>query len=129
MNTPARAAQLLKIRIFNPHRLNEQELEQSFIAREELFRAMLADIAANDPAGVPQHHLIVGQRGMGKTTLLRRLALELQREPNRTRFLPLTFPEEQYVEVDRLAKFWLNCLDALADHARRSRGGGGGARH
>ena len=115
MKPPANISVLAKIRIFNPHRLNEAELEQSFIARQDVFRAILDDIAAGDAASPPQHHLVVGQRGMGKTTLLRRLALELQRSPYRERFLPLTFPEEQYVEVDRLAKFWLNCLDALAD--------------
>ncbi len=112
---PARLPVLAKIRLFNPHRLNEAELEQSFIARQDVYRAILDDVAATAPTSVPQHHLVVGQRGMGKTTLLRRLALELQRAPNRDRFLPLTFPEEQYVEVDRLAKFWLNCLDAMAD--------------
>ncbi len=29
-----------KIRIFNPHRLNDAELEQSFIARQETFRVI-----------------------------------------------------------------------------------------
>jgi hypothetical protein len=52
---------------------------------------------------------------MGKTTLLRRLALELHRDPYRERFVPLNFPEEQYIEVDRLSKLWLNCLDSMAD--------------
>ena len=115
MNAPANTTASLKISLFNPHRLNEAELEQSFIARQQTFRAILADVAAGDAQSPPQHHLVVGQRGMGKTTLLRRLALELQRPPYRERFVPLVFPEEQYVEVDRLAKFWLNCLDALAD--------------
>ena len=115
MNSPANLPLSAKIRIFNPHRLNEAELEASFIARHDVYRAILADISAGDAASVPQHHLVVGQRGMGKTTLLRRLAFELQRSPYRERLLPLTFPEEQYVEVDRLSKFWLNCLDALAD--------------
>ena len=32
--------------------------------------------------------------------------------------MPLVFAEEQYT-VDRLSKFWLNCLDALADAAER----------
>ncbi len=109
-----------KIRIFNPHRLNDAELEQSFIARQETFRVIFDDIVSTPEGSVPQHHLIIGQRGMGKTMLLRRLALELHRDPHRQHFLPLTFPEEQYIEVDRLSKFWLNCLDALADALERA---------
>ncbi|MBC7820101.1 MAG: ATP-binding protein, partial [Planctomycetaceae bacterium] len=112
-NTPP--SKRSKIRIFNPHRLNANELEESFIARQELFQSILDDLASGKPKSSPQHHLVGGQRGMGKTTLLRRVALELHREPHCQRLLPLNFPEEQYIEVDRLSKFWLNCLDATAD--------------
>ncbi|ETX09093.1 tetratricopeptide repeat protein [Candidatus Entotheonella palauensis] len=108
-----------KIRIFNPHRLSDDDLERSFIARQDTFRSLLNDIVSTGQRSVPQHHILIGQRGMGKTTLLRRLALELHREPHDTRFLPLTFPEEQYIEVDRLAKFWLNCLDSTANTLER----------
>lgn len=104
-----------KIRIFNPHRLKAQDLEESFIARQELFQSILSDLASGKETSPPQHHLVIGQRGMGKTTLLLRLALELTREPQCQRLLPLSFPEEQYIEVDRLSKFWLNALDAMAD--------------
>jgi tetratricopeptide (TPR) repeat protein/DNA-binding MarR family transcriptional regulator len=52
---------------------------------------------------------------MGKTMLLARIAAELRTEPAlNARFIPLIFAEEQYA-VDRLSKFWLNCLDSLAD--------------
>lgn len=47
--------------------------------------------------------------------LLARIAAELRtNDALATRFLPLVFAEEQYA-VDRLSKFWLNCLDSLAD--------------
>lgn len=104
-----------KTRIFNPHRLKAKELEESFIARQELFQSILNDLSSGKPKSPPQHQLVIGQRGMGKTTLLLRLALELHRDPHCKRLLPLNFPEEQYIEVDRLSKFWLNCLDATAD--------------
>lgn len=105
----------LEIRIFNPHRLADEDLERTFIARRSTYEAILGDIASEPAASRPQHHLVVGQRGMGKTTLLLRLALELRREPRRSRFIPLRFPEDLHVEIDRLSKFWLACLDALAD--------------
>jgi Flp pilus assembly protein TadD len=103
------------MKLFNPHRLNDQDLERSFIARQRLFQDIFAEIIAEEPSAEAQLHLLIGQRGMGKTTLLHRLALELRRAPHCAHFVPLTFPEEQYIEVDRLSKLWLNCLDSLAD--------------
>lgn len=99
--------------LYNPLRQDANELERLFVARRPLFERLYAEISAHQPNAVPQHQLIIGQRGMGKTTLLARLALELRKkQPN---FLPLSFWEEQHIEVDRLSVFWLNCLDSLAD--------------
>ncbi|MPR35384.1 ATP-binding protein [Salmonirosea aquatica] len=103
-----------QIGIFNPGRLSDREIERAFITRIKLFEYLLQGIVSETPGTIPQHYLIIGQRGMGKSTLLHRIAVELRKEPHRKSFLPLTFPEEQY-NVDRLSKFWLNCLDALAD--------------
>jgi len=105
---------LTKIGFFNPGRLSDGEIEQSFIARIAFFEFILKRIVAEDPNSIPQHHLIIGQRGMGKSSLLVRIAAELRKPPYKDSFIPLSFPEEQY-NIDRLAKFWLNCLDALAD--------------
>ncbi|MDR3633235.1 MAG: tetratricopeptide repeat protein [Isosphaeraceae bacterium] len=91
----------------------------AFVARLALYERILADVAAEKPNKRPQHHLIVGQRGMGKSLLLARLAAELRTSAKFSQgFVPLVFAEEQYA-VDRLSKFWLNCLDSLADAAER----------
>ena len=99
---------------FNPGQLQPAQLESIYIARQDLFQNILADILAERNDAAPQHHMIIGQRGMGKTTLLHRLAVELNKVPHCDRFIPLTFPEEQHVIVERLSDFWLNALDALA---------------
>ena len=99
---------------YNPGQLAPEQIESLFIARRELFQNLLSDVLAERDDAAPQHHLIIGQRGMGKTTLLHRLAVELNKAPHRERFIPLTFPEEQHVMVERLSDFWLNALDALA---------------
>jgi tetratricopeptide (TPR) repeat protein len=88
-------------------------LERLFVARRPLFTRLYAEITSQEPQTVPSHQLLIGQRGMGKTTMLARLALELRKE--RQDFLPLSFWEEQHIEVDRLSVFWLNCLDSYAD--------------
>jgi DNA-binding transcriptional ArsR family regulator len=99
--------------LYNPLRQDPEELKRFFVARRPLFERLYSDIVSQTADSVPQHQLIIGQRGMGKTTLLARLALELREK--REDFLPLAFWEEQHIEVDRLSVFWLNCLDSLAD--------------
>lgn len=99
--------------LYNPLRQDPEELKQLFVARRPLLERIFSDLVSHSPNSVPQHQLIIGQRGMGKTTLLARLALELREK--RKNFLPLAFWEEQHIEVDRLSVFWLNCLDSLAD--------------
>ena len=49
---------------------------------------LLDDLRRVGPGGPSQHHLLLGQRGLGKTTLLRRLG-ELAQI-----WQPLIFPEK-----------------------------------
>lgn len=113
MNKPA-PLPLQRISVFMPQRLSDEEVERLFIMRSELFHTLIDSIRSEETGGIPQHHLLIGQRGMGKTTLLKRVDVELKKQPLQQVFIPLTFPEEQY-NIDRLSKFWLNSLDAVAD--------------
>jgi tetratricopeptide (TPR) repeat protein len=98
---------------FNPDLFNKEELIASFIARQDLLDRLLDDLRREPADSAPQHHLILGQRGMGKTTLLHRLRYAIEDDPVLAAvWLPLTFPEEQY-NVAGLVNFWRNCLDSL----------------
>ncbi|MFT6856836.1 MAG: tetratricopeptide (TPR) repeat protein [Cyclobacteriaceae bacterium] len=103
-----------QIGVFNPGRLSDQEIEKSFVARQKLFDYLLNKITQEDNGSIPQQYLLIGQRGIGKSTLLNRIAVELRKAPHNKSYIALSFPEEQY-NVDGLGKFWLNCMDALAD--------------
>jgi hypothetical protein len=104
------------VAIYNPDLLSKQELVAQFIARRPLLQRLVQDVGR---PGTTQHHLIVGQRGMGKTTLLRRLRYAIEDDPALSAaWLPLTFPEEQY-NVARLSDFYLNLVDALGDALER----------
>ncbi len=106
---------LHEISLYNTGRVAPEKIIAAFAARMQQFERIVADLAAEKPKSRAQHHLIVGQRGMGKTMLLARIAAELRTKAALSeRFIPLVFAEEQYA-VDRLSKFWLNCLDSLAD--------------
>lgn len=100
---------------YNPHLWGDDELRSIFVARTREL-AELLDRLRQTPAGsAPQHVLVVGQRGMGKTALLRRLALAVRDDLALSRqWIALTFPEEQFT-VSTLAELWRNVLDALTD--------------
>jgi len=106
---------LHQLSLYNTGRMSPEQIIAAFAARRQQFERIVADLASEKPKSRAQHHLIVGQRGMGKTMLLARIAAELRTDSKLSaHFIPLVFAEEQYA-VDRLSKFWLNCLDSLAD--------------
>jgi len=105
---------LNQIGLYNPQRQSAEVTESLFVARQKQFESLLNKIIQENENSIPQHYLVIGQRGMGKTTLLKRLEVELHKPPYRQQFIPLLFPEEQY-NIKDLAKFWGNCLNALAN--------------
>ncbi|HEV7504269.1 MAG TPA: tetratricopeptide repeat protein [Thermoanaerobaculia bacterium] len=105
----------LDFSFYNPDRLDAQDFLAGFVARQELANKILARLGEIKSRGLAQHRLIVGQRGMGKTSLLRRIGLGVRDQPALSSvLLPLSFREEQY-NVHNLHVFWCNCLDALGD--------------
>jgi tetratricopeptide (TPR) repeat protein len=105
---------LSQIGLYNPRRQSTELSEKLFVIRQKQFEMLMEELNAEEENSIPQHHIVIAQRGMGKTTLLNRMAIELQKPEYNSRFIPLAFPEEQY-NITNLGDFWLNCLDALAD--------------
>ncbi|MFZ6873316.1 hypothetical protein ACO0LF_14775 [Undibacterium sp. Di27W] len=100
---------------YNPDWLTEEALLASFVARQNDFAFMRAELARAPLVGSVQHYLLVGVRGAGKTTLLKRLAIAIRRDPDlRDHLIALSFPEELY-QVKNLADFWWAACDALVD--------------
>ncbi len=105
----------LSVTIYNPALLKKEDLIRGFVARQPMLDRLLDDLRREAPGSTPQHQLIIGQRGLGKTTLLRRVAFAVEDDSVLAEtWMPLVFPEEQY-NVASLADFWLNCVDALSD--------------
>ncbi|NOU17944.1 MAG: tetratricopeptide repeat protein [Bacteroidales bacterium] len=105
---------LSQIGLYNPQRLSDDVVERLFVVRYKFFQFLMEKLNKEKPKSIPQHYLIIAQRGMGKTTLLKRIEVELRKQQYEQAFIPLLFPEEQY-NLKNLAEFWLNSLDALAD--------------
>jgi tetratricopeptide (TPR) repeat protein len=112
--------ELLNFAVYNPAMLSDQDFLAGFVARSDLSERLLARLRETSTARLAKHYLILGQRGMGKTSLLRRLALGVRADPELSAtVLPLTFREEQY-NIHNLHILWCNCLDALGDWFEKS---------
>ena len=103
------------IALYNQDLQDDAAFLAGFVARDELAEFLLNQLRRASPNAMAEHHLLVGQRGMGKTSLLRRLAIGATQDAELgRRFIPLRFREEQY-NVLSLDRFWRNCAESLAE--------------
>lgn len=108
-------------RIYNPAQLAPEELAASFVARHFELGEMLR-IVREQPRDRPcQHFLLIGPRGMGKTTLGLRFLHEIEADAElSTEWQPVPFHEESY-GISDLGDFWLTALRHLAHAVRDSK--------
>ena len=101
--------------IYNPHEQSEQELLDGFVIREKEFKTIFQEIQKNKMQTPPQHFIIYGVRGNGKTSLLLKLFYEVRRDDDLNKWLvPIIFKEEQY-NIRTLFKLWENIAGHLED--------------
>src|SRR5688572_17490825 len=103
--------------LYNQDTLSDDDFVDNFVARHEVLEALTRRLAAVDDEEIGLHQILIGQRGMGKTSLLRRLSIAIKNDDAlASRYVPLSFREEQY-NVLNLGDFWRNCGEALAEWA------------
>lgn len=97
--------------LYNPAMLAPEQLLAEFTARQTTLDRLIDVVRNNQPGHPPQHALICGPRGMGKTTLLWAVAHRINlREPDLAkRWQPVPFDEESR-RIGDLADFWLECI-------------------
>lgn len=101
--------------LYNPDWLSDEALVTNFVARREDYVFLRDELARAPGTGTVQHYLLVGMRGAGKTTMLKRLAVAIRRDDDlKDHLIALSFPEELY-QVKCLADFWWAACDALVD--------------
>lgn len=104
---------MLRTPIYNPGQLAPDQLERIFVVRTAelaLLQRGVEDFAADRSR---QHVYLIGRRGMGKTTLLLRLAHLCEAEASLAGLVPALLIEEQY-GIGDLADFWLEVARAAA---------------
>ncbi|NTV46994.1 MAG: ATP-binding protein, partial [Chlorobiales bacterium] len=105
---------------YNPAFLSDEELVRSFVVREADLQ-LIVDALRDNTGESNQHVLVIAPRGMGKTTLLLRVAAEVRRDNAlQTQWYPLVFAEESY-EVTTPGEFWLEALFHLAHQTQDER--------
>ena len=109
-------------RKYNPGFLTVDELIATFCVRMAEFESLLESVRECS-GNANSHQIVIGPRGSGKTSLLLRVAAELERDSDLSvRFFPIIFAEESY-EVSTAGEFWLECISRLAAQVPRVAGG------
>ena len=104
---------MIRQRLYNPAQLTPDELKASFVARKKTLAEMLRLIREQQRGRPCQHMLLIGPRGMGKTTLGLRFLHAVGESPDlATNWQPVPFYEESY-DIGNLADFWLAALRHL----------------
>lgn len=99
---------------YNPAFLTDKDLIDSFVARHSELRWML-DVLRENTGDANQHILLIGPRGIGKTTLVLRVAAEIRQAPDlQTQWYPVVYGEESY-RVTSPGEFWLEALFHIAE--------------
>ncbi len=105
---------MIRKRLHNPAQLAPEELKASFVARHKTLAGMLRLLREQTSGRPCQHILLVGPRGMGKTSLGLRFLQAVEESPDLAAdWQPVAFREESYEIVD-LADFWLAALRHLS---------------
>ena len=105
---------MIRRRLYNPAQLTPDELKASFVARGETLAEMLRFLREQTPSRPCQHMMLIGPRGMGKTTLGLRFLHAVEESPELAAiWQPVPFHEESY-GIGDLADFWLAALHHLS---------------
>lgn len=110
------ASQKTVANLYNPHELSKDQLIENFVVRHDIFSKLLSEIKKSSMKYPEQHYLIVGQRGMGKTTLLLRLVYEIENNPElNTWLIPIILKEEAHYGITHLFNLWETVAQTLED--------------
>jgi|CXWL01.1.fsa_nt_gi Flp pilus assembly protein TadD len=107
--------------LYNPALLQPDDLLAQFTARLPMLETLLGVIRGSKAGQPPQHCLLIGARGMGKTTTLWAIAHRVNRDATLAcDWQPVVFDEESR-RVGDLADFWLECIRQW-EHVTQSSG-------
>ncbi len=101
----------MSLAVHNVVHLSDAEVVDRFLVRQHELDELLTHLREDAPS---RHALVIGPRGMGKSLLLRRVAIAVTEDAElAARWLPVVMAEELY-EVTSIGELWLAALARLA---------------
>lgn len=108
--------------VYNPHNQSKTELVAGFVVRRKFFEKIFRDIQTSTMQNPEQHYIIQGLRGMGKTTMLLRIAYEIENtEELKNWLIPVVFNEEEY-GISSLSDLWERVAELLEESSMKFSG-------
>src|SRR5580704_9103239 len=98
---------------YNPEQMSESEIKDTFVAREWMLEELLSIVKRQRRGAGVQHVILIGPRGMGKTTMLLMLRFGIMESGLSKKWMVVRFPEESYSVTD-LADFWISVIAHLS---------------
>ena len=100
---------------YTPDEMSEDQFLKRFVLRNDIYEDIFEDIKSWDNNSSNQHYIIIGQRGQGKTTLLRKIYIESKNDKKLNKYLLcIKFAEEQY-QIRTLTRLWEEIAEYLED--------------
>ncbi|MCF7859554.1 MAG: tetratricopeptide repeat protein [Candidatus Cloacimonetes bacterium] len=99
--------------LYNPAGFTKSELIENFVVRHHEFDQIFDVIKKDKMQNPPQHIIIQGQRGTGKTTLLLRLSYAIKDDPGLNKWLIPVVSDEESWGISTLAEFWIHIAEDL----------------
>jgi len=94
------------IQSYQSANLTDDEIIESFIVRKKEFERIIAEIERDEMTGSIQHFILVGRRGSGKSTMLRRIQAEINRKPELSEKLIVVNLSEEQAGIYKLYDLW-----------------------
>ena len=109
-----------RILLYNPLEMSKQEVFRVFTARQDQADFILKNITDQTEHKTPQHYLLIGPRGIGKTILLRYLHCRIGDDSYlSSHWHVVQFSEEEY-GIRTLADFFRKIVERLLEDYEES---------
>lgn len=100
---------------FTPDRADFGELKSNFTGRDGIFAGLLDRIRDAGQSGSPNHCILVGPRGIGKSHILMCLYYTVRETGGgfAEKWVPVKFSEEEYYSITCLSDFFFKIVDYM----------------